>query len=356
MENNQKNKINLKAVDFFCGAGGMTSGFKKAGINVLAGIDIDASCKATYESNNKGSIFIQADISVLKEKELTERLGVEKNDDELIFVGCSPCQYYSNIQTDREKSSETKMLLIDFQRFANYFRPGYIVIENVPGFDSNDESPLQKFKKYLSRSGYVFDNSVVNALHYNVPQTRKRYLLIATRVKKEIKLPKPIRITNHLVLRNYIGEWNGFKSVPAGHKDNSAFLHTTANLREINLIRIKATPKNGGTRLAWKNNQKLQLKCYVNKDNTFPDVYGRMSWDEPAPTLTTKFCSISNGRFGHPEDDRAISLREGAVLQTFPKNYKFIETSVGAVARMIGNAVPPELARRVGISILKNHK
>lgn len=342
----------LVAVDFFCSAGGMTAGFRKAGINVLGGIDIDSSCKETYEVNNKGSVFINSDISKLLESELVQKLHIKTNDDNLIFIGCSPCQYYTNIQTEKKKSKKTKLLIEDFQRFIEYFKPGYIVIENVPGFETKKDSPLQKFKNFLKQNKYAYDDGVINALYYNVPQKRRRYLLLATRVKDKIDLPKPEKNVDQLILKNYIGGENGFAKISAGHFDESSFLHTTAKLKEINLKRIKATPKNGGTRLAWKNNPELQLKCYEGKDETFTDVYGRMFWNHPAPTLTTKFYSISNGRYGHPEEDRGISLREGAVLQTFPKNYKFVSKHPTAIARMIGNAVPPQLSMRVATSIL----
>lgn len=351
MKKTNKNQ-HLTAVDFFCSAGGMTTGFRKAGITVLGGIDIDASCKETYEINNKGSLFINSDISKFSEEELIQKLRIKKNDDNLIFIGCSPCQYYTNIQTEKNKSKKTRLLIEDFQRFVKYFKPGYIVIENVPGFESKKDSPLQKFKDFLKQNKYVYNDGVINALYYNVPQKRRRYLLIATRVKDKIDLPKPEKNVDHLILKNYIGGENGFVKISAGHYDESNFLHTAAKLRDINLKRIKATPKNGGTRLAWKNNPELQLQCYKGKDETFTDVYGRMFWNHPAPTLTTKFYSISNGRYGHPEEDRGISLREGAILQTFPKNYKFVSKHPTVIARMIGNAVPPQLSMRVATSIL----
>ncbi len=347
-----KKKSNLRAVDFFCSAGGMTAGFRKAGIKVLAGIDIDPACKETYEKNNKGSKFILADISQLTEEHIVSELNLKKNDDELIFIGCSPCQYYTNMQTEKKKSKKTKMLLVDFQRFVDHFKPGYIVIENVPGFERKKDSPLQKFKEYLDENDYIYDDGIINALYYNVPQKRRRYLLIATRVKNKIELPKPQKNIKHLIVKNYIGKENGFESIRAGHKDESVFIHTAAKLADINLKRIKATPKDGGTRLSWKDNPELQLTCYIKKDTTFQDVYGRMFWDHPAPTLTTKFYSISNGRYGHPEENRGISLREGAILQTFPRRYKFISKHPTTIARMIGNAVPPELAKRIGKAII----
>lgn len=342
-------KKKLKAVDFFCCAGGVTSGFRQAGIKVLGGIDIEADYKDTYEKNNKGAKFIQADIAKLSPRSLHKRLGIKKNMDDLIFVGCSPCQYYTNMQTDKTKSKKSRLLLEDFKRFVDYYNPGYIFIENVPGLDRKKGSPLAKFKNFLHRKGYVFDENIVNAAEYNVPQNRNRYLLLATRLRKSIKVPtgKPTKIKT---VRTAIGS---LKPIPAGYKDSAALKHWAANLEHINLRRIRRTSKNGGTRLEWKDDPELQLKCYKGKDDTFPDVYGRMFWDLPAPTITTKFHSITNGRFGHPEQDRALSLREGALLQSFFMKYKFYANNIALVARMIGNAVPPLLAKAIGRSFTR---
>lgn len=341
----------LKAIDFFCGSGGMTYGLSQAGIKVLAGIDIEPECRDTYELNNPGAKFIQADIKKFPIKKLAQLTGIKKRDDNLIFIGCSPCQYWSNMNTNRSKATATMNLLEDFKRFVDYYRPGYIVIENVPGILKETKgSVLPKFIKFLEDDGYKADYKVVNANNYGVPQTRKRFLLVASRVNKDIKLPEPER-TKLPTIKDFIGKKNGFPSIPAGHIDASDFFHTTATLSEKNLKRIRATPHNGGTRLAWKDNPELQLNAYKDKDDIFQDIYGRMYWDKPAPTLTTKFYSLSNGRYGHPEEDRGISFREGATLQTFPKNYVFRGSNRTAIARQIGNAVPPELAKRIGNSL-----
>ncbi len=340
----------LLAVDFFCCAGGVTHGFRKAGIKVLGGIDIEVNYKDTYEKNNKGSKFIQIDISELQPEDLERELSIQKDMDDLIFVGCSPCQYYTTIQTDKTKSTETKLLLEEFKRFVDYFNPAYIFVENVPGLETKEGSPLANFKLFLDKKGYSFKDKVVNASHYNVPQNRKRYILIASRLHKNITIPTG-KTNNIKTVKQAIGN---LKSIPAGFRDDSNLKHWTAELKPINLERIKLTSHDGGTRLNWKNNEKLQLKCYKGKDNVFADVYGRMYWDQPAPTITTKFHSISNGRFGHPQQDRAISLREGAILQSFPLDYKFYSNSIGIIARMIGNAVPPNLAKMIATSIINS--
>lgn len=343
-------KVNLQAVDFFCGAGGVTCGFKQAGIKVLGGIDIDEKCKDTYEKNNSAK-FLNVDISKLEKEELSRVFKIRKNQDDLIFVGCSPCQYYSKIQTDKTKAEKTRLLLADFQEFVDYYKPGFVFVENVPGLDKKEGSPLAEFKKFLRRKGYSFDDGVVNAKYYGVPQNRTRYILIASRINDEISIPEPDR-KNIKTVKNAIGNKEKFPPIKAGFTDNSDFIHSSAFLSEINLLRISTTPKNGGDRRVWKDTD-LQLKCY-KKHEGHTDVYGRMFWDRPSPAITTKFRSLSNGRYGHPEQDRAISLREGATLQSFPLDYNFYSDSQGAIAKMIGNAVPPELARKVAIKIMEN--
>ena len=338
----------FKAVDFFCSAGGVTCGFKQAGIDVLGGIDIDPACQITYEKNNNAK-YLCADVSTLKKEKVAETFGISKNQDDLIFVGCSPCQYYSNIKTDKSKSEDTRLLLADFQEFVDFYRPGYVFIENVPGLDKKPESPLGQFKKFLAENGYVFDEAVVNAKYFGVPQNRRRYILIATRLKKEIKLPIEDR-KNIKTVKEAIGDFAKYAPIQHGVKDPTLFMHSSALLSQINLKRIKSTPKNGGGRRDWKD-KSLQPYCYLNHDG-HTDVYGRMAWDHPAPAITTRFISYSNGRYGHPEQDRAISLREGATLQSFPEDYMFYSNNQGTIAKMIGNAVPPLLAKAIAESII----
>lgn len=342
----------LKAVDFFCGAGGMSYGLKLAGIDILAGIDNDLSCKETYETNIAGAKFIHHDITKLSARELGEKLLINRNDNNLVLAGCSPCQYWSKVRTDKTKSSKSAFLLENFERFISYFRPGFVVVENVPGLVTNkSESILPDFIDFLQQEGYAYCDSIINAIDYGVPQKRKRYLLIASRLTASVSLPSPQR-NSDLVLSNYIGVANGFKKIAAGYKDESDFQHSAAKLSQENLKRIRLTPKSGGDRSSWKDNKDLQIPAYEGKDDIFRDVYARMYWDRPAPTITTRFNSFSNGRFGHPEEDRAISIREGATLQTFPKHFVFKGSNMAGLARQIGNAVPPEIARRIGTHIL----
>ena len=341
----------LKAVDFFCSGGGMTSGFRKAGINVLGGIDIDPQCEKTYTFNNPKSKFILSDIKELTFDTLSKELNIKKDDDNLIFIGCSPCQYWSKMKTIKTKSEDSKDLLKDFQRFVKHFRPGHVTIENVPGI-LKSESPLKSFLRFLKKERYRYKYEIVDASHYGVPQTRKRFLLVASRVNKNVSLPDPVTKEQLPTVRQFIGNKKIFKTIKAGHRDKTDFLHTALNLSQENMSRLKLTPHDGGSRKAWSKT-KLQIPAYVGKDDSFQDIYGRMYWDKPGPTITTKFNSISNGRFGHPEQNRAISLREGATLQTFDINYRFFTDSFAAASRIIGNAVPPEMAKNIARALIK---
>jgi DNA (cytosine-5)-methyltransferase 1 len=337
----------LKAIDFFCGAGGMSYGLAQAGIKVIAGIDVDPDCEKTYSFNNPGSVFIRRDIRSLSLAELSDKAGIKREDASVVFVGCSPCQYWTHINTDRDRSEHSKGLLRDFSRFVSHFRPGFIIIENVPGIlKRKRESGLAEFLNFLTSTGYDVDYRITNVKDYGIPQIRKRFLLLGSCTGRKVVIPDGIH--KPVTVWDTIGSHNGFPKIEAGAKDPTPFLHTSARLSEKNLRRIRLTPHDGGRSDSWRRIPDLQIKAYMGKDGCFRDVYGRMCWCRPAPTITTRFNSLSNGRFGHPEEDRAISLREGASLQTFPSTYVFIGSSESSIARQIGNAVPPALARELG--------
>lgn len=343
----------IKAVDFFSGAGGLTYGLRMAGIDVIAGIDNDDVCKETYERNNPGAVFLDKDVTKYSPKELQNDLNLKENDDNLLFAGCAPCQYWSIIHTSKEKSQKTKNLILDFQNYVEYFRPGFVLVENVPGISSSKKGgPMNSFIKALEKLGYQFnDFHVVDMSEYGIPQKRKRFTLLASRVV-EVKLPAPLK--KQKTVRDVLGLHNGFSKVVAGTKDNTRKMHTVAGLSQKNLERLKMTSKDGGDRTLWQSKKSHALACFSSNKKMFSDTYGRMWWDKPAPTITTKFYSISNGRFAHPEENRGISLREGATLQTFPKSYEFVSTSIADIAKMIGNAVPPEFAKILGEQIVKS--
>ena len=230
-----KKKIQYKAIDFFCGGGGMTYGLRQAGIDVIAGIDFDKDAKATYEYNNPHSTFIEVDIKELENEYFERIFKIKKKDDKLIFVGCSPCQFYSIINSDKTKSLKSKDLLLDFARFLEYYKPGYLLVENVPGITTNKESILPDFLNKLKNMGYKkVVHKVVDMGYYGVPQHRRRFSLIATRLKNmDIRLPSADK--NQITLDKVIGEINVFPKVIAGHRDNTDFNLTVAVLSDISL-------------------------------------------------------------------------------------------------------------------------
>lgn len=351
------NKLSLKAVDFFCGAGGVTRGLLDAGLDVICGIDNDPHAKKTFEENNirpngKHVEFLQQDINLLSFKELADRLKVEKHD-KLVFVGCAPCQPFTNINTTKDKTKAQKNYLLRFADFVEFFKPDFLFIENVPGITSTKYGRiLGQFTDRLQGLSYQFIDRNVNAKKYGIPQNRNRRILIAVASRNgSVSFPdethgkeKQDYVTVHDVLRKH-----KLKSLSAGESDPSAPIHRAANLSPTNLWRIQHTPKDGGGREIWMEIKPVE--CFQRHRDSYKDVYNRMYWKKPSPTITTRFNSLSNGRFGHPEEDRAISLREGALFQTFPIDYKFYGSMVN-IAKHIGNAVPVKLAEIFGLHFI----
>ncbi|TXK36468.1 DNA cytosine methyltransferase [Pontibacter qinzhouensis] len=331
----------------------MSCGFSMAGIKILAGLDIEQQFEKTYLANHKGSKFINENITKYQSEALREEVGISRYDDNLIFIGCSPCQYWSRINNNRHRSSYSNNLIFDFQRFVQYFMPGHLVVENVPGLiREKNNHVLLSFLDFLKFNGYKYEYRIVRTDHYGVPQRRNRFVLIASRVKEKITFPEPEEDQN-LTVRKFIGQHNGFPALNDGHSDPDDFMSSTSALSSKNKRRIELTEKDGGTRLAWKDDPELQIPAYKDKDHYYRSIYGRLWWDRPSTTITTRFIATSCGRFTHPEENRGLSLREGATLQTFPKDYVFVGGLV-SVAKQIGNAVPPEMARRIALSIIRD--
>ena len=342
-----------KCVDFFCGGGGMSVGMHKAGIQVVAAVDSDPACQSTYEANHPGAKFLLKDIKKYPVESLAVDARIKPNDRSLIFIACAPCQYWSIILAKdvarKKKSSKSRNLLRDFLRFLKYYKPGYVVIENVRGIRRNPGvSGLAEVKEFFDDNGYRYADDVLSVADYGVPQTRQRYVLIATRNKGGIALPDP-RKGDRRTVRDTIGD---LPKIVAGETAASDPLHRSSNLSDVNIARLKLT-REGGTRARWANDDGLLIDAYRGKSTEFfRDNYGRMSWDKPAPTITTRFFSLGCGKFGHPKQHRCISLREGALLQTFPKGYKFKTTTLSETARIIGNAVPPKFAQALAKQIV----
>lgn len=337
----------ITALDFFCGAGGLTRGLLNAGINVIAGIDVDKRCKETYERNNRPAVFYDADVRQLKYSFIEKLIdGTAKKD--LLFAGCAPCQSFSQQRKSSTRRRDAT-LLIAFGRLVNKFQPGQILIENVPGLIKvKGFSAYRRFLKILKINRYEYDDGIINAKHYGVPQTRRRYVLFAMKGKKPT-LPKRLCGSNLKPYETVRRAIYSYPKISAGEEHAGFFNHVAASVSELNLLRLQHTPHNGGERRAWPD--QLILDCHKGEYKGHTDVYGRMFWDRPAPTLTAKCNSISNGRYGHPCQNRAISLREAAGLQTFSDDYVFYGSNLH-IAKQIGNAVPVRLAEKLGCAVI----
>ncbi|HEV2454435.1 MAG TPA: DNA cytosine methyltransferase [Verrucomicrobiae bacterium] len=341
----------MYALDFFCGAGGLTRGLRNVGIQVAAGLDANVGCKRSYEQNNRSSTFIHADLKKIEKKDLVKFSGHIPNN-ELIFTGCAPCQPFSKQR--RKVSRDGSTLLGHFGRLVAEFLPGYVIIENVPGIAKvKGNSTYRKFLRLLASLEYKYVAGRVDAKWFGVPQNRVRWVVIASR-HVQPTMPQPTHgegLKEYETVRQAI---NHFPQLSAGEESKTVPNHKTAIIEAINLKRLRATPPNGGGRLDWPN--ELVLKCHRGKYKGHSDVYGRMRWDAPAPTLTCRCLSISNGRYGHPEQHRAISLREAASLQSFPDDYTFYGDSQSEIAAQIGNAVPVKMGEALGRKILELHR
>lgn len=344
----------LHAIDFFCGAGGMTSGLRRAGLQVRAGVDFDPCVKETYEANHSPAAkFVEMDVRECTGSLVESWLPVGTSPDDVVFVGCSPCQYWSRVPSAKKASLPGSRLLLEFGRLVQEFKPGYVIVENVPGIRRAGEAGvLQPFLAILREGGYAVASEIIQSAWFGVPQMRPRFLLAASRLHASISLPAHDRERRPKV-REFIGSTTNFCLLQAGKSDPNDPWHRAAALSEENQRRIELTTTDGGNRTGWSQTP-LQIPAYMKKDGHFTNVYGRMWWDRPGATITTRFNSLSNGRFGHPEQHRAISIREGAALQTFPRDYVF-KGSVPAVCRQIGNAVPPEIGFAVGCHLQQLH-
>ena len=334
------------AIDCYCGAGGLTRGLRDAGIDVVKGIDNDPTARITYERNNPGSIFVEADMRKISPIQVMH--GVKK-EGKLLLAGCAPCQPFSKQNSNAGEQDERMSLIRNFESLVSNILPDFVMIENVPGFRKESNPHHGRFVRTLERLGYFFDEGVLNAAYYGVPQTRSRYVLIASK-SGPIRLPEKTHGSSKRRCRTVRDAISHMPSIAAGERSVRVKNHSSSMLSEINAQRIRHTPHDGGKRTSLPAS--LTLPCHVrHKGHT--DVYGRMWWDRPAPTMTCRCTSLSNGRFGHPEQDRAISVREAALIQTFPPGYVFYSDHT-INTRHIGNAVPVMFAKRVGQAIMKS--
>ena len=346
----QKSTIAATAVDLFCGAGGLTRGLLDAGIPVAAGYDVDGVCQFPYEHNNAGARFEKISVADLTGARLAAHYP---EGHARILVGCAPCQTFSKYTQGLDNENDPKWKLLDeFGRLVRELRPDIVSMENVPELQRHPV--FERFLATLAEEGFSFpqdlEKQVVYCPDYGIPQHRRRLVVVASRFGPiELIAPSHPAGEGHSV-RDVLGR---LEPIAAGGVSPSDPLHRASKLSPTNMRRIRHS-RPGGTWRDWP--RELVAKCHQRKSGTtYPGVYGRMEWDEPAPTITTQFFGFGNGRFGHPEQHRAISLREGAIIQSFPIDYQFVEPggdySFATIGRLIGNAVPVRLGEVVGKTI-----
>ena len=338
------------ALDLFCGIGGLSLGLQHAGIPIYAGIDHDPSCRYPYEHNTQIP-FHTANLTAVHYSDLHP---LYKNAPIRILAGCAPCQPYSPITNTPYQEDPRSSLLDHFLRLILQGLPELIIMENVPNLL---KTPLyHQFRDNLLRAGYFLADSILQAAHYNVPQKRKRLILLGSRLAP-IHPPRPDQQPTPQSVADAI------KHLPPlqhGHTDPNDNAHKTPRLTELNIKRIRAT-KPGKNWRDWP--EELWLPCTKKAlqqgKRPFNHGYRRLEWDKPADTITTIFFKFGGtGRFGHPQQDRALSLREGSLLQSFPPSFQFAPPEQNLhtqhTGRHIGNAVPPNLAQAIGLTILKH--
>ncbi len=331
-------------VDLFCGVGGLTHGLVRGGVSIALGVDIDPSCSFPFEANN-AAMFLERDVAKLASEEIVPYCqGAEFT----LLAGCAPCQPFSTYSRGRRRGTGPAQwsLVSAFARLVREFKPSLVSMENVPQLAHH---PV--FEQLLvSLNDYQKSWSIVECAAIGVPQTRKRLVLLASRIgggAPELVM-KPFQ---SLTVRQAIG---ALPPIRAGESHPRDELHKAPSLGPLNMARIRAS-RPGGTWRDWPAS--LLASCHQKATGaTYPSVYGRMEWDRPAPTITTQCFGYGNGRFGHPEQDRAISLREAAMLQTFPAAYEFApagaEINFNRMGRLIGNAVPVRLGEVIGRSLV----
>lgn len=350
-----KARPRVVAVDLFCGVGGLTYGLRQSGIEVVAGFDLESNCKYAYETNNEGSTFYEKDVTKMTPEDISEHY---RGASVRVLVGCAPCQPYSSaaaktkIGKDKAEVEKEWEPLRAFLNLILEIQPDVVSMENVVRLATPGKFPVYAdFKKQLEKAGYVLKEHKVYGPDYGIPQARRRLVLFASK-KGQIELPRAeYGRDDYPKAGEAIA---GLKELEHGETDPDDPLHKTYRLGETNRLRAEKSQVKG-TWADWP--EELRLTCHKKESGaTYGSVYGRMDPDAPSPTMTTQFYNIGTGRFVHPTQHRGLSLREGAILQTFPAHYEFVEPGKEITftqqGRQIGNAVPPVLGEVIGRAIL----
>lgn len=320
------------AIDLFCGAGGLTQGLRQAGFNVVGAVENHPTYAESYQLNHPKTNLKLCDITEIDPSKYRKELGLKVGELDLL-AGCPPCQGYSTIGTRNrgKKNDPRNELVYEVLRFALAFKPKTIMMENVPALASDER--LKKLREKLENVGYKIDVKVLKMSHYGVPQVRRRMIMLASKLNSIEVVKQELDDDRMKTVRDAISFLP-----PAGQTGDLLHGDTDKRTDKIKKL-ISMIPKDGGSRTDL--GEEYQLECH-KRTSGFKDVYGRMAWDKPSPTITGGCNNPSKGRFLHPEENRVITLREAALLQTFPIDYKFsLQSGKTGVATMIGNALPP---------------
>ena len=344
--------VGVEVVDLFCGIGGLSLGLKSQGLIIKGGFDLDSTCRFAYEYNI-GAPFFHKNIKDVSGDDIK---ALYSHNSIRVLAGCAPCQPFSSYSHKKIKDPNKYDLLYEFARLVKDVSPDYVTMENVSQIINFKLKPVfPDFLSALEKENYHVFWKVVFCPDYGIPQTRKRLVLLASKNSEISLLPPTHTKESYLTVGDVIRD---LPKICSGKSCLNDPLHRSIVLSPLNVERIKSTPYGGSWR-DWPDD--LRLSCHKTESGrSFGSVYGRMRWEAPAPTMTTECTGYGNGRFGHPEQDRAITPREAARFQTFPDSFKFFEdearVSITKAARYIGNAVPPKLGEIIGLSIKQNIK
>jgi DNA (cytosine-5)-methyltransferase 1 len=338
------------SIDLFSGGGGLSEGMRQAGFSINAAVEIDPIAADTFRLNHKHSVVIERDIKFVSSSELLKASGIPLGQLDLL-AGCPPCQGFSSLTTKYKRDDKRNTLIQEVSRLVKELMPRAVMIENVPGLMGRGRDYLSEFIKGLEEIGYIVNYDILQVADYGVPQERRRFVLLAG-LGFEIEIPSP---THSRGGQNGLPKWKTVREALSGMgkpvplNESASYggprnlnWHVTRTISDINIERLKHL-RPGGPR--YDIPDYLRPKCHQGKNNGFSNVYGRMSWDNPSPTITGGCTVLSKGRFGHPAELRTISVREAARLQTFPDSFEISTDFIDHACQIIGNALPCEFAR-----------